>query len=159
MSPLDVWYTMMDIEALIDMAPDAASKRKERAYAKAARKSVAEHVFPKLTVEVGGRPRLLDHPPVIVHSSLDDMERRTREGLHAYRQSLPDERRVLFDRYRLEDFVIKIVGIGSVGTRCYLALLLSEDNNPLICRSKRRWSRCSSRMRGGVPTATTASAW
>ena len=136
MSPLDVWYTMMDIDALIDMAPDAASKKHERAYAKAARRSVVEHVFPKLTVEVGGRPRFVDHPPLIVHSSGDDLEGRTREGMIAYRQSLPDERRVLFERYRLEDAVIKVVGIGSVGTRCHLALLLSEDNNPLILQFK-----------------------
>jgi hypothetical protein len=140
MSPLDVWYMMMDIEALIDMAPDAASKKQDRAYAKAARRSVVEHVFPKLTVEVGGRPRFVDHPPLIVHSSEDDMERRAQEALSAYRQSLPDERRILFDRYRLEDLVIKVVGIGSVGTRCYLALLLSEDNNPLILQIKEAMS-------------------
>jgi len=50
MSPLEVWYTELDDEMLIAMAPDAASKKQQRAYAKAARKHVVEHVFPKLTV-------------------------------------------------------------------------------------------------------------
>ena len=136
MSPLDVWYTELDIDTLIGMAPDAASKKQERAYAKAARKRVVEHVYPKLTAEVGGRPRFVDHPPLIFHYFHDDMERRAREAHFAYRRSLPDERRVLLDRYRLEDFVIKVVGIGSVGTRCYLALLLSQDNDPLILQLK-----------------------
>ena len=136
MSPLEVWYAMMDIDALIAMAPDAASKKQDRAYARAARRHVVEHVYPKLTVEVGGRPRFVDHPPLIFHDVRDDMEQRARESLVAYRQSLPDERRVLFDRYRLEDVVVKVVGIGSVGTRCYLALLLSEDNQPLILQIK-----------------------
>ena len=136
MSPLDVWYTLLDIQTLIDMAPDAATKKQERAYVKAARKHVVEHVYPKLTAEVGGRPRFVDHPPLVFHYLKDDMEERARESLLAYRQSLPDERRVLFDRYRLEDFVVKVVGIGSVGTRCYLGLLLDEDNNPLILQLK-----------------------
>jgi uncharacterized protein (DUF2252 family) len=136
MSPLDVWYTVTDIEALIAKARDAATKKKERTYAKEARKRVVEHVFPKLTAEVGGRPRFVDRPPLIAHFADDDAEKQAREGLLVYRQSLPDERRVLYDRYRLEDFVVKVVGIGSVGTRCYLALLLSEDNHPLILQFK-----------------------
>jgi uncharacterized protein (DUF2252 family) len=136
MSPLDVWYTVMDIEAVIAKTRDAEIRKKERGYVKAARKRVAEHVFPKLTAEVGGRPRFVDRPPLIAHFSHDDMEKRARESLAAYRQSLPDERRVLLDRYRLQDFVTKVVGIGSVGTRCYLGLLLSEDNHPLILQFK-----------------------
>jgi uncharacterized protein (DUF2252 family) len=49
---------------------------------------------------------------------------------------LPDERRVLLDRYRLEDIALKVVGIGSVGTRCYVGLLFSEDGHPLILQFK-----------------------
>lgn len=64
-----------------------------------------------------------------------------REGLAAYRSSLPDERRVLFDRYRLEDFAVKAVGIGSVGTRCFVGLLFSVENHPLLLQFK---EACSS---------------
>jgi uncharacterized protein (DUF2252 family) len=53
-----------------------------------------------------------------------------------YRESVPDERRVLFDRYRMEDFAMKVVGIGSVGTRCWIVLFFSEENHPLILQFK-----------------------
>ena len=63
-------------------------------------------------------------------------EERVREGLAAYRQSLSDERRVLLDRYRLEDYALKVVGIGSVGTRCYILLFFDEEDHPLILQVK-----------------------
>jgi uncharacterized protein (DUF2252 family) len=53
-----------------------------------------------------------------------------------YRLSLSDERRVFFDRYRLEDIALRVVGIGSVGTRCYIGLFFDEDNHPLILQFK-----------------------
>ena len=59
-----------------------------------------------------------------------------REALADYRDSLPDERRVLLERYRMEDVALKVVGIGSVGTRCYITLLFSEDGHPLILQVK-----------------------
>ena len=61
---------------------------------------------------------------------------RVHEALADYRESLSDERRVLLDRYRLEDCALKVVGIGSVGTRCYIGLLFSEDGHPLILQFK-----------------------
>ena len=56
--------------------------------------------------------------------------------LEDYRLSLSDERRVLFDRYRLEDVAIKVVGIGSVGTRCFVGLLFSSENHALLLQFK-----------------------
>jgi uncharacterized protein (DUF2252 family) len=58
------------------------------------------------------------------------------EALADYRSSLPDERRVLFDRYRMEDLAIKAVGIGSVGTRCFVGLFFSAENHPLLLQFK-----------------------
>jgi uncharacterized protein (DUF2252 family) len=58
------------------------------------------------------------------------------EFLDAYRASLSDDRRVLLDRYRFEDVAIKIVGVGSVGTRCFVALFTSEDRHPLLLQVK-----------------------
>jgi hypothetical protein len=59
-----------------------------------------------------------------------------RDALEAYRLTLPEERRVLFDRYRLEDIAIKAVGIGSVGTRCFVGLFFSAENYPLLLQFK-----------------------
>mgnify|MGYP006266904811 CR=1 FL=1 len=136
MSPLEVWYTRIDAETLIEMAPDAKTKQRRQQAAEKARQRVIEHLFPKLVSQVGGRHRFVDQPPVLFHVAEADAEERMREGLEDYRQSLSDERRVLLDRYRLEDFALKVVGIGSVGTRCYIALLFSEDNHPLILQVK-----------------------
>src|SRR5262249_32737390 len=55
---------------------------------------------------------------------------------HIYRKSLPDDRRVLVDRYRLVDVAIKVVGVGSVGRRCWIALMMSERNDPLFLQFK-----------------------
>ena len=59
-----------------------------------------------------------------------------RDVLDGYRSSLAGERRVLFDRYRLEDFGMKVVGIGSVGMRCFVALFFSAENQPLLLQFK-----------------------
>jgi uncharacterized protein (DUF2252 family) len=56
--------------------------------------------------------------------------------LRAYRETLPDDRRYLFDRYRFVDLAIKVVGVGSVGRRCWIALMMSEANDPLFLQFK-----------------------
>ncbi|MFM8442301.1 MAG: DUF2252 domain-containing protein [Methylococcus sp.] len=137
MNPLEVWYHRLDIETLIDMAPDEKARKLRMQFAEKARRRVADQLFPKITTAVGGRPRLLDQPPLLYHPSADpDFAERVQETLDAYRASLPEERRVLYDRYRLEDVAIKVVGIGSVGTRCLVGLFFSEENHPLLLQFK-----------------------
>jgi len=136
MSPLEVWYTRLDIETIIAMAPDEKAKKVRKSLAEKARQRVIEHLFPKIAGKVAGRHRLVDQPPVLVHVAEPEIEERIREGMADYRESLSDERRVLFDRYRLEDFALKVVGIGSVGTRCYIVLLFDDAGHPLILQVK-----------------------
>jgi uncharacterized protein (DUF2252 family) len=131
-----VWYERVDAQALIEAAPDAKGRKFRQQIADQAHKRVIENLFPKIASQAGGRHRLVDQPPVLFHVADPDLEERVREGLVQYRNSLPDERRVLLDRYRLEDFALKVVGIGSVGTRCYIGLLFSEDNHPLMLQFK-----------------------
>lgn len=136
MSPLDVWYSQLDAKTIIKLSPDAETKKRREQLAERARERIVEQLFPKIVSQVGGRYRFVDQPPVLYHMAEADAEERILEGLEDYRQSLPDERRVLLDRYRLEDFALKAVGIGSVGTRCYIMLLFSEENHPLILQVK-----------------------
>jgi uncharacterized protein (DUF2252 family) len=136
LSPLEVWYARLDVEDIIAMAPDEKTKKRREEIAEAARQRVIEHLFPKISGQVGGRYRFIDQPPILYHVAEEDFEARVREGLEDYRQSLSAERRVLFDRYRLEDFAVKVVGIGSVGTRCFVTLFFSEENHPLILQIK-----------------------
>ena len=104
--------------------------------AKRARQRVLEHLFPKITTQVGGSHRIVDQPPILFHVADPGFAQRVQEGLADYRDSLSDDRRVLLDRYRLEDCALKVVGIGSVGTRCYIGLMFSEDGHPLILQFK-----------------------
>lgn len=139
MSPLEVWYDRLDAQTIIDMAPDAKVREfREKIVAKA-KVRISDYLYPKISEEVAGRRRLIDQPPALFHVSLEfepDREAIVREALESYRDSLPDERRVLFDRYSLEDIVIKAVGIGSVGTRCFVGLFFSAENHPLLLQFK-----------------------
>ncbi len=137
MSPLEIWYARLDVQALIDMSPDEETRKLRKQFAKKARERVIENVFPKIVEQTGGRHRFVDQPPLFYHSDTgDDAEERWRAGVEVYRKTLSDERRVLFDRYRLEDYALKVVGIGSVGTRCSVALMFSAENHPLILQIK-----------------------
>jgi uncharacterized protein (DUF2252 family) len=122
--------------SLIATAPDERAKQRRRDLAEKARSRVIDHLFPRITTSVGGRPRLLDQPPVLFHPAVEDFDQLVQEGLEDYRLTLSEERRVLFDRYRFEDAALKVVGIGSVGTRCLIGLFFSEDNHPLILQFK-----------------------
>jgi uncharacterized protein (DUF2252 family) len=135
-SPLEVWYERLDVQAMIDQAPDAKAKKMREAIAAKARQRIGEYLVPKLTAADGGRRRLVDQPPVLFHVAEKDAEERFREALVDYRLSLPDDRRTLFDRYRLEDFAVKVVGIGSVGTRCLVGLFFSPEGHSLLLQFK-----------------------
>ena len=136
MNPLQVWYQRLDVETLIADAPDVEAKRFRQRIAREARERVIEHHFPKITAKEDGRHRLIDQPPLVFHASERDWNKWVQEALEDYRHTLSDERRVLFDRYRLEDSALKVVGIGSVGTRCYIALFFAADDEPLMLQFK-----------------------
>jgi uncharacterized protein (DUF2252 family) len=135
-SPLHVWYDRLDTQTIIDMAPSASVKKfREQVVAKA-RIRVGDYLYPTISSEVAGRRRLIDQPPLLFHIYEKGFEHRVQLALQAYRLTLPDERRVLFDRYRLEDFAVKAVGIGSVGTYCFVGLFFSAENHPLLLQFK-----------------------
>jgi hypothetical protein len=135
-SPLEVWYERLDIESLLAKAPDAEARKRREAMAQQARKRIGEYLFPKVSDEVHGRRRLVDQPPVLFHVHEPHGDQIFLEAMEGYRQSLPEDRRVLFDRYRMEDWAVKVVGIGSVGTRCLVGLFFSSENHPLLLQFK-----------------------
>lgn len=136
MSPLEVWYDRLDAKTLIEMAPDEKLRKKREQIAEKARERVGDQLAPKIAATVAGRHRLIDQPPVLFHIQEKNVEQRMRDGFEVYKSSLSDERRVLLERYRLEDFAVKVVGIGSVGTRCMVGLFFSAENHPLLLQIK-----------------------
>jgi uncharacterized protein (DUF2252 family) len=135
-SPLEVWYERLDMATLLEKAPDAETRKRREDMAQQARKRIGEYLFPKVSAEVHGRRRLVDQPPILFHVAEKAADEVFREAMEGYRLSLPEDRRVLFDRYRLEDWAVKVVGIGSVGTRCLVGLFFSSENHPLLLQFK-----------------------
>ena len=135
-SPLEVWYGHLDLAKFAKEAPNKTTKLYREGLIKKAEKQVAEYLFPKITTEVNGDKRLIDNPPLIYH--LDDtwIEKIGRPAVESYRASLSHDRKVLLDRYQLKDIVVKVVGIGSVGTRCFVALFMTPDGDPLLLQIK-----------------------
>jgi uncharacterized protein (DUF2252 family) len=84
-----------------------------------------------------GSSRIVDHPPLIYHSrEMAAIGNRVQAMFQRYRSTLPEERRVLLDRYAIIDVAGKVVGVGSVGTRCAVALLMAEPHDPLLLQFK-----------------------
>ena len=135
-SPLDVWYEHLDVNTLIEQAPTGEMKKRRQQIAEQAQRRIGEFLFPKISAPVGGHQRLLDQPPLIFHLQETDAEERFLEGVEEYRRSLPNDRRVLFNRFQLSDWAVKVVGIGSVGTRCLIALFMSAQGFPLLLQFK-----------------------
>jgi uncharacterized protein (DUF2252 family) len=139
MKVLDTWYAQLSIDAIKQhFRKDRDVEARLLNAEKQARSQSSEAVFPKLAAVVGGHLRIKDNPPVIYHVPLGakESEKHIRSHIEQYRKSLPPERLPLLDRYRFEDTAIKVVGVGSVGTRCYLALFAADDDEPLFLQVK-----------------------
>ena len=147
MKNLEVWYAHLDVEDT--MARFGAqlkakiAKRTEKTLAKA-RTRDSMSAFSKLTHEVDGQVRIVADPPLIVPvadlangSERDEIRDGLHELLRCYRATLQYDRRVLLEQFELADFARKVVGVGSVGTRAWIALLLGLDGqDPLFLQLK-----------------------
>ncbi|MEE3635595.1 DUF2252 domain-containing protein [Pseudomonas sp. AL 58] len=136
MSPLEVWYDRLDAQTILEMSPNSKIRRNREELIAKAKTRVGDYLYPTISSEVGGRRRLIDQPPILFHVYEKDFEQNVKIALDDYRISLPHERRVLFDRYRMEDIAVKAVGIGSVGTYCFVGLFFSAENHPLLLQFK-----------------------
>lgn len=136
---LDVWYSHIDRETLLEeirrARVDAAQHRLARQRIAKAEDKDHLRAVRRLTVRVDGRLRFRDDPPVLFHRAVD--EELVERALEGYRTSLPDQTRVLLDRFHLVDYAFKVVGVGSVGTRCWVALFDREGaDDPLVLQLK-----------------------
>jgi uncharacterized protein (DUF2252 family) len=139
MHPLDVWYARITSDDIIGLLPAEDQARVRARLAKVARQDGSEVDFPKLAGMVSGRLGIRDAPPLIFHpeaSRAPEFQTILEQVLSSYRETLAEDRRVLLDRYRLVDAAIKVVGVGSVGRRCWIALMMSESNDPLFLQFK-----------------------
>jgi uncharacterized protein (DUF2252 family) len=138
MNALDVWYASFEAEELIkSMECKRSRKRLKNTLRKARERSAFEHDFPKLAHTKGGRPAIKEHRPTIYHwheHARDEAS--VRDALEHYRCTLRTDRRRLLDRFKLHDMAIKVVGVGSVGTFCFILLMMAEEKDPLFLQVK-----------------------
>ena len=147
MDNLAVWYARLEIESLLQDRSDALApammKRAEKGLAKA-RTRDSMSAFSKLTRTVNGKVEIVDQSPLIVPLAVltsgqetDEWFDRLHGLLREFRGSLEADRRVLLEQFELVDFARKVVGVGSVGTRAWIGLLLGrDDEDPLFLQMK-----------------------
>jgi uncharacterized protein (DUF2252 family) len=140
MRTLDVWYSSIEAETLISTVKDKqARKRLQKRLAKARGRSVLEHEFPELVTTTGLVPTIKENAPLIYHpreQAKADFDVHVQSAFAAYRETLPEHRRLLLDRFKLLDVAVKVVGVGSVGTMCAVMLLMAGDKDPLFLQVK-----------------------
>jgi uncharacterized protein (DUF2252 family) len=147
MTNLDVWYARMDVDRIMTTwGPEAGGKALKRLQGTVEKAKTKDGMkaLAKLTTMVNGERRFLSAPPLLVpiHELFSDdeaaeVDARVRGFLRSYRKSLQPDRRQLLESYRFVDVARKVVGVGSVGTRAWVALLLGrDDEDPLFLQVK-----------------------
>ena len=139
MSNIDIWYSMMRVEQMASQVEDLRSRRRlERTVAKA-RANDTRRAVEKFTEVVGDRRFFRHQPPTMYRldefygpSHRDQIKHQIYQLFGAYVDSLSPELQHLAPTYQLRDEALKVVGVGSVGTRCYVALARGRDENDLM---------------------------
>lgn len=144
---LDVWYVRLDVAAIAQRWESQASSKAAVAFEKTvamAKTRDRQRALAKLTHIVDGEPRIVSDPPLIVpieelmgEVDQDQLRETVRAAIRSYRRTLPHDRRRLLERYRYAHMARKVVGVGSVGMRVWIVLLLGTDHrDPLFLQLK-----------------------
>ncbi|MFI6843699.1 DUF2252 domain-containing protein [Kitasatospora sp. NPDC050467] len=137
MGELDVWYARIDSEDLLPLVRKPKHRKQVEAGLAHARRRTSLQAFGKLTEETeDGRRRIISEPPLIEPLPRNEL-RRVGKIFSDYRATLAEDRGVLLDRFHFVDVASKVVGVGSVGTRCFIILLEGRDTeDPLFLQIK-----------------------
>ena len=147
MRTLDVWYAYLtpdDIRRVEEVANDKRAQRALDRFATKAQSRDSLQALTKLAVQVDGEYQIRSDPPLLIplreltdEHHPDEMENAVVEDFRSYAASLAGDRRHLLERFRPVDVAIKVVGVGSVGTRCLVMLLQGRDSDdPLFLQIK-----------------------
>jgi uncharacterized protein (DUF2252 family) len=140
MNILDIWYYKVDWSHVIEATSDERLQEYRKGkLKKEMKRTVQDYYFPKLTQQLNGRFVFKDTPPLMYHPPVKNSSKyfkTVKQAIEQYSETLQEDRQSLVRRYRLEDVAIKVVGIGSVGTLCAVALMIAPDNEPLILQIK-----------------------
>ena len=138
-----MWYAELSVDKLEAALTKKSDRKRLSKSAAKARSKTSLKAMAKLTERVDGALRIASAPPLIVplrdlvHEDGEELRRQIVHSWDLYRDSIRDDRKALLERYHLVDIALKVVGVGSVGTRCMLALFVGrDDGDPLFLQVK-----------------------
>jgi uncharacterized protein (DUF2252 family) len=140
MGTLATWYAHVTIDDVMSMLEDGKARRKAAAWIRKARSNTSMRALETLTEMVDGTRQIIHAPPLIERLMAQgevDLVERLKHGIHEYRRTLTPDRRHLFDQFQAIDLARKVVGVGSVGTRCYIVMFEGKSlEDPLFLQIK-----------------------
>ena len=139
MKTLELWYYTLEPEQLMELCDIDLRKRMIKRIEQERAKSAGEEIFPKLVEHKGKIPVIKDQLPTIFHMEghpPGEVQRSVLAAFAKYRDTLPTAYHSLLDRYEIRDAAIKVVGIGSVGTACWVLLCMAGEGDSLFLQVK-----------------------
>lgn len=138
MHQLDIWYSRLDKKSILKLfKQEIEFSSRIKIVAEKAKRRSHEYVFPKISTLKDGKRRIIDEPPLIYHPpDTDYLIENAQAFFDKYFKTLTEDKRILLSRFRLVDAAMKVVGVGSVGTRCFIGLFIAEDDDALILQVK-----------------------
>jgi uncharacterized protein (DUF2252 family) len=136
---IDVWYERIDVEDLLAHLPEKPFRDQTRDEVRKAAHGGPGVAFPKIVAHDTKGFQIRDNYPLVYHprhAEAREFIEDLRQALKRYRNTLVEDRRVLLDQYELVDHAVKVVGVGSVGTRCGILLLMAGPDDPLFLQVK-----------------------
>jgi uncharacterized protein (DUF2252 family) len=137
MTTLEVWYAHIDEAGILRNMPTGAAKGYVKEVAAKAQKRDGLQAVAKLTERTDAGLQIKYDPPLLLPESVGDVSTEVHRFLDDYRATLPDDRKYLLEHFRFVDLARKVVGVGSVGTRCWIALMTGrDDDDPMFLQVK-----------------------
>ncbi len=141
---LDVWYAQLDVDSMRSAVPSKSERKQFDKRVAKTKRNTSQRALSKLTETVDGKLRIKSNPPLLVplrelaaHMDPDDVQHRVTENYEGYLASLEPARSSILGRFDFIDLALKVVGVGSVGTRCWIALFVGRNHQePLFLQVK-----------------------
>jgi uncharacterized protein (DUF2252 family) len=158
---LELWYSRLEVARIVSHVGDRVNRQERRAFRRRVASARAKdhlRALSKLTRHVNGSPRIVSRPPLIVPVEEllpgESVEEQMRDLIRGYRRSLPVDRRHLLEGYRYTHMARRVGGVGSVGTRTWIVLLIGRDvDDPLFLQVKQAGPSVLERYAGSSATA------